>query len=142
MQRETAQIWLPPRYTFMGVKEARQAAIDYDPNLDFGWNEKTQQWCVYLKEGTMQASEHGDLPILGFRGTQPPSREEIHERLYKSDALRRGNEIIDEWNRQNDALKNRDTSDIDGQVAEHFAWGFKKMGSDKAPVQVYMPGDK
>ena len=142
MERELAHIWTPFGYQARELIAARKAAGEYDPNLDFGFNEKTQQYCVYLKVGSNDASKFGDLPILGF---VPPNRipapEEIKKRLYQSDAVRRGHEIIDEWNRQNDLLMNKDHSDVDGQLAESMEWGFRKMGSDKAPVKVYMPGD-
>ena len=143
MERELAQIWTPASHADRELIAARQAAREYDENLDFGFNEKTQQYCVYLKQGTMDASKHGDMPILGFNPpTRIPSPDEIKKRLYESDALRRGHEIVAEWNRQNDALRNKDHSDVDGQVAEAFEWGYRKMGSAKAPVKVYMPGDK
>jgi len=142
MERETAQIWTPPGHRNRELIAARKAAEEYDPNLDFGFNEKTQQYCVYLKAGANDASKHGDLPILGFT---PPERipgpSEIKKRLYQSDAVRRGHEIIDEWDRQNELLKN-DYSNADGQLAEAVEWGFRKKGSDKAPVKIYMPGDK
>lgn len=143
MERETAQIWTPPSHQNRELIAARKAAQEYDSNLDFGFNEKTQQYCVYLKAGANDASKFGDMPILGFN---PPDRipgpDEIKKRLYQSDALRRGHEIMDEWNRQNDLLMNKDHSDADGQLAEAIEWGFRKQGSDKAPVRVYMPGDK
>jgi len=143
MERELAQIWTPPGHRDRELIAARRAAREYDENLDFGFNEKTQQYCVYLKAGAMDASKFGDMPILGFvPPNRIPSPDEIKRRLYQSDALRRGHEIMDEWNRQNDLLKNQDHSDADGQLAESVEWGFRKMGSDKAPVKIYMPGDK
>ena len=141
MQRETAQIWTPSSYRNREEIQARKAAQEYDPNLDFGFNEKTKQYCVYLKAGTMDASKHGDLPILGFTPLgRIPNPDEIKKRLYQSDAVKRGHEIIDEWNRQNDLLRNQDHSDVDREVAEHMEWGFRKMGSDKAPQKIYMGG--
>lgn len=144
-QSKTAKIWLPPTARNREFAEARKAAKDYDPNLDFGWNEKTQQYCVYLKEGTMAASKDGDWPILGFiPPDRIPTREEIQKRLYESDALRIGHEMIDAWNRHNEALMNKSTeiTDSDREVAEKFEWGFRKMGSDKAPVKTFISGDK
>ena len=132
-----AEIWTPPSYRMRGTIEARKAAQDYDSNLDFGFNEDTRQWCVYLKKGTMAASADKDLPILGF--AQIPTREEVQRRLYQSDAFRRGMEIMDDLQRHNDDLE-KDYSDVDGQVAETFEWGFRKMGSDKAPTSIYMGG--
>lgn len=131
-------IWLPPSYRYAGAKEAQKAVQEYDPNLDFGFNEKTQQWCVFLKRGTMEASKHHDLPILGF--DHIPGRDEVQKRLYESDAFRRGNEIVDQMQRENDALR-VDHSDVDGNVAEYLEWGMRKMGSDKAPTRVFLKGN-
>jgi len=143
MEREIAQIWTPAGHQDRELIAARKAAQEYDSDLDFGFNEKTQQYCVYLKAGSNDASGHGDLPILGF---VPPNRIpaplEIKKRLYLSDATRRGHEIIDEWDRQNELLKKKnDHSNADGQLAEAIEWGFRKKGSDKAPVRVFMPGE-
>lgn len=119
--------------------EAEKAASDYDSNLSFGWNEQTQQWCVFIKAGTMPASKDRDFPVLGFQNI--PSREEVQRRLYESDAFRKGVNILREANKHNDELLNKDHSDVDGQTAEAFEWGFRKMG--KSPyTKVYMPGDK
>lgn len=143
MFEKAPSLWTPPSHRFSGLAAARQACREYDPNLDFGFNEETRQWCVYLKAGTMKASENGDWPILGFN---PPDRipgpDEIKKRLWESDALRIGREMIDAWQRHNDSLRNQDHSDADGNLAEHMEWGFRKMGSEKAPIKVYMPGDK
>lgn len=135
-------IWTPASHRFTGLSEARKAVQDYDPNLDFGFNEVTQQWCVYLKQGTMGASKDADLPILGFN--QIPGRDEIQKRLYNSDAMRRGHEILDQINRHNDEITergNRRTDEAAGEVAETLEWAYRKMGSDKSPTsKVFFPG--
>lgn len=135
-----SEIWTPPSYRFAGVREARQAVQDYDPNLEFGFNERTKQWCVYLKRGAMAASADADLPILGF--DHIPGRDEVQRRLYQSDALRRGHEILDQINRHNDDIHRRSdaVSDEDTQLAETLEWALRKTGrrSDK----VFIPGDK
>lgn len=137
-----ASLWTPPSHRFSGLAAARQACREYDPNLDFAFNEETQQWCVYLKAGTMEASKDGDWPILGFN---PPDRipgpDEIKKRLYESDAVRIGHQMIDAWQRHNDGL-NKDYSDVDTQLAETAEWGFRKMGSAKAVPRIFVPGDK
>jgi len=135
-----SQIWVPPSHRHRGAIEARKAAQEYDANLDFGFNEETQQWCVYLKQGTMAASEKKDFPILGFRDI--PAPDEVKRRLYQSDAFRRGLEIMDDLQRHNDDLTTYDHSDADGQTAEAFAWGFEKMGHPNAPTRIFVPGDK
>lgn len=141
MYDNPARLWTPPSHRFAGLAAARQACREYDPNLDFAFNEETQQWCVYLKAGTMRASENGDWPILGFMPKDRiPGPDEIKKRLYETDAFRIGQEMIDAWQRHNDSLQ-KDHSDADRQLAETAEWGFRKMGSDKAPIKVYMPGE-
>jgi hypothetical protein len=124
-------IWTPPSYRMRGSIEARKAAQDYDPNLDFGMNQETGQWCIYLKRGTMAASKDKDLPILGFK--EIPSRDEVMKRLYQSDALRRGMEIMDDLQRHNDDLE-KDYSDVDGQLAEAFEFGFRGRNDGLKPT--------
>lgn len=133
-------IWTPPSHQFRGVAEAKQAAQDYDSNLDFGFNEKTQQWCVFIKAGAMEASKDRDFPILGFK--ELPSREQVQKRLYQSDSLRRGFEILDDLQRHNDKLtETPGVADVDGQTAEAFEWGMRKMNHPNAPIKVYMGGN-
>lgn len=55
------------------------------------------------------------MPILGFPEGFPP-REQIIERLVKIDAKRRGTKILDEINRNNDAIK-REAAYIQEQAA-------------------------
>lgn len=136
-----SEIWTPPSHRFGGLAEARQAVKDYDPDLDFGVNQETGQWCVFLTVGSSELTREKPLPVLGF--DHIPGRDEVQKRLYHSDAVRRGREILDNWNRHNDSIREQaaEISDADREMAEKFAWGFKKVGSEKAPTQVYMPGE-
>lgn len=132
-------MWLPPSYLFRGLKAVQDAVRQYDANLDFGKNEATGQWCVFLKHGTMAGSKDNDLPILGF--SDIPHPDDVLKRLYQSDALRRGQEIVDDIQKHNDdLLAERESTykDVDGNVAEHFAWGSRKMGHPNAPIQVFV----
>lgn len=135
-----SQIWVPPSYRDRGLVEARKAVRDYDPELDFGLNERTGQYCVFIPQGTNNVTMERDLPILGF--DHIPSRDEVQKRLYESDARRRGHEILTSINRHNDKIQadSAAVSDQDREMAEQFAWGFQKMGSEKAPVKVFMRG--
>jgi len=125
-----SDIWTPATYRFSGLAEARKAVQDYDPNLDFGFNEKTKQWCVYLRRGTMAASAEADLPILGFN--RIPGRDELHKRLYQSDALRRGHEILDEINKHNDdLLAGARDDEATAELAEVLEWANRKEGQTR-----------
>lgn len=134
-----ANMWLPPSYLYRGLKDVQDAVKRYDSNLDFGKNEATGQWCVFLRQGTMAGSQENDLPILGFNDIPHP--DDVLKRLYQSDALRRGQEIVDDIQRHNDdMLKARESTynDVDGNVAEHFEWGYRKMGHQNAPIKVFV----
>lgn len=132
-------IWVPPSHHYKGVKAVQKAVREYDSNLDFGLNEKTGQWCVFLRHGTMAGSAEHDLPILGFN--EIPHPDDALRRLYQSDALRQGQKIVDDIQRHNDAMvKDREDlyKDIDGDVAEHFEWGASKLGHPSAPIKVFI----
>jgi hypothetical protein len=101
-----------------------KAVQEYDENLRFGRNEETGQYCVFrIVRGERP------LPILGF--TEMPDTDQIFKRLYKSDALRRGNEILDEINKHNAGIEaelESAASDASGMVAEGFEHLFHGVG--------------
>ena len=127
MPSNVSTFWLPPGLEAREANAARMAAKEYDPNLDFGKNEKTGQWCVYLMQGTIEGARKGDLPVLGF--DKIPSPDEVKKRLYDSDAVRMGKELLDQINKHNDDIHQeyRDrTTNAEGQLAEAFEWGMRK----------------
>lgn len=131
-------IWVPPTYRDRGLAEARKAVKDYDPELEFGLNEQTGQYCVFIPQGTNGITMERDLPILGFNHI--PSRDEVQKRLYESDARRRGYEILDNIRRHNEALEKESefkAQDASEQLAEAAEWGMRKMGNPNAPVKVF-----
>jgi hypothetical protein len=93
-------IWLPREY---GAREADKAAKEYDPRLGFGFNQDTHQWCIFFEQGTTEESREHKLPILGFNGIPHP--DDVKKRLYESDSLRRGEEILAAINRDNEKVK-------------------------------------
>lgn len=96
-------IWTPSSHQHRGLKEADKAAREYDSRLGFGWNEENQQWCIYFHMGTTEESRDRPLPVLGFNSIPHP--DDVKKRLYESDSLRRGEEILDSINRHNDELR-------------------------------------
>jgi len=132
-----SSIWTPATHRFSGLSEARKAVQDYDPNLDFGFNEVTQQWCVYLRRGTMAGSKEADLPILGFN--QIPGRDRIQKMLYERDALRRGQEILDEINKHNDNIMAGKEDGSSAELAEVAEWAARKTGQARH-AKVFYPG--
>lgn len=131
--------WVPPSYEYREVILVRKAVTEYDSNLDFGKNDKTGQWCVFLKQGTMAGAKEGDLPVLGFNHI--PSPDEVTKKLYESDAVRRGHEILDSINKHNEGIHQgyRDrTEQAEGELATAFEWGMRKEGMTPHK-KVYIP---
>lgn len=121
--------WLPPGLEAREANAARRAAKEYDANLDFGKNDKTGQWCVYLMQGTMGGSSDGDLPILGF--DKIPSPDQVQKRLYESDAMRQGQKILEQIDRHNEDIHEvgrERTRQAEGELATAFEWGMRKEG--------------
>lgn len=132
-------IWVPPTYRDRGLAEARRAVKDYDSELDFGLNERTGQYCVFIPKGTNQVTMENDLPILGFN--EIPTREQVQKRLYESDARRRGYEILDSIQKHNDSIQKEHeqrAAAASSELAETAEWAMRMMGNPNAPVKVFM----
>lgn len=137
---EKVSMWVPTSHQDRQAALVNKAVREYDPDLGFGLNEATGQWCIFLKHGATEMASEADLPILGF--SHIPNPDDAVKRLYDTDARRRGREILDAINRNNkdieDAAEQR-TVEATEQAAEAFEWAFRKEG--KAPIsKVYMPG--
>ena len=74
----------------LDVVAADRAAREYDERLSFRRNEETGDYCIFIK------MPHGqpDYPVLGF-GQKVPDRDEIWKRLYETDGVRFGEEIME-----------------------------------------------
>ena len=121
----------------VGYMTAAKAVEDYDPELILGFNEATTAWVVYKRrnDGFMQ-------PVLGLgRGSEPPSREAITEKLYKADVRRNGARIVDQIERRNARIQQEaraQASEAAGEFAEYLAAGYRKEGFNPFP-QVFIP---
>lgn len=125
-----------------------QAVREYDERLLFGRNEETGMWTVFIK---MSADYPGDaievggykvLPILALPGSEPPHPDDVLKALWERDALRRGEEILDDINRRNKEIRDRHeraASDGAGIAAEALEWGFRKQGVHPNP-RIFVPG--
>lgn len=115
MPAEATRIWLPDingfSLTDLSVTKVDAAVREYDENLRFGRNEESGQWCVFL----VRRGE-APLPILGFDDIPHP--EDVAKRLYRADALRRGEEILDEINRHNRELEVAENAESEAQINE------------------------
>lgn len=130
--KNKANIWVPPSATHREAAAVAVAVRDYDPNLSFGLNEQTGQWCIFLRQGTSEATAQADLPIMGFSDIPYPN--DAIRRLHQADALRTGREILDQVERVNKDIQHQKdlvaTQAVE-ETAEAFDWGFRQMG--KAP---------
>lgn len=125
MPATSARIWLPGQ----GMTDLQERRVDtvvqeYDEDLRFGRNEETGQYCVFLMR---RGSD--PRPVLGFN--KIPHPEDVLKALYQTDAKRRGLEILDEMNRENDE-RNKDkeyaADQAAGQAAEGFEWLMRDQG--------------
>lgn len=136
---EQSNIWVPSSFVDRQASKVNVAVREYDPNLGFGKNEKTGQWCIFLKHGSNALAQEADLPILGF--DQIPHPDDALRRLHNADALRTGRQILDQIERQNKELhdqKDQAARQAVEETAEAFDWGFRQMG--KAPhAKVFIP---
>jgi hypothetical protein len=121
-----SSIWLPGKGdTNFAALRVDKAVREYDEQLSFGRNEDTGDWCIFLiRRGEMP------LPVIGF-GREIPHPEDAIKRLYRADAQRRGNEILDEMNRHNEKIEEaRDLAAQEGEarLAETAEWALRVEG--------------
>lgn len=135
-----ASIWVPRSHEYREAWDVHKAVRRYDENLAFGRNEETGQWCIFMRQGTGEAASNKDLPILGFNHI--PEVNEAIDRLERSDARRRGQEIIKELQAHNEDIqqeRERRAQEAEGEAAAALAWGFRKQGFNPFP-RIFVPG--
>lgn len=112
-----------------------KALSEYDERLYFDRNFETGQWCAYLKT----PANEPDLPVFGWDAIPYP--EDAIKRIWRADALRHGEEILHQIDRDN-AERERPyveaVNDAAGQVAEALEWGFRKMGAHPT-TRIFVP---
>jgi hypothetical protein len=125
MPAVVSKIWLPGAgMTDLSERRVDAAVKEYDENLRFGRNEETGQYCIFLIRRGFDP-----LPILGFN--EIPHPEDAVKKLWRADAMRRGNEILDEMNKENEEARKADEYAADegiGQAAEGFEWLMRTQG--------------
>lgn len=112
-----------------------RALQEYDDRLMFGRNERTGEWCAFVK------MPHGQNPVavLGF-GSQLPSVEEALKRVQFADTRRYASEIQDQVTRANERLKEqkrRDLEPVHDFARELAEAGARKLGIHPKP-RVFM----
>lgn len=131
-------LWLPDGRGTVDIRVWRcmNAAREYDARLTIGQDQTDGQWAVYIKLERGTLPEMDDLfPIFGL-GRDPeefPHPEDLKKRLYESDTVRQGDELLDKLNRENERLKKEQAYEADeasGIAAEALAWGTSQMTND------------
>lgn len=129
---QQTNIWVPDSFQDRQAASVDTAVREYDHNLGFGKNERTGQWCIFLRHGSNELTAEADLPIMGFNSIPHP--DDALRRLHQADALRTGREILDQIERANKDIqskKDEAAAQASAETAEAFDWGFRQMG--KAP---------
>lgn len=125
MPAAATNIWLPGRgMTDMAERRVDAVVKEYDETLSFGRNMDTGQYCVFLNRRGADP-----LPVLGFNAVPHP--EDVLKALYHTDAQRRGEEILDEMNAENELARKADDDAAEegmGQAAEGFEWLMRTQG--------------
>lgn len=130
-------LWLPGvGETSVDEREASTAVQEYDSDLVLGQRRDSGEWIVFLQRG----GDAQPLPVLGL-GTRLPHPQDILKKLHDSDARRRGDKIVSEIVKRQDAAKKElvyESHERDGVLAEHLEHGFRKEGKHPSP-RVFIP---
>lgn len=112
------QIWVSGR----GLVDTEVFAVDravkeYDETLKFDMNTDTGQWCIFKYMGGRNPTWPEWLPVLAFQGIPDP--DSAIKRLWESDALRNGEEILRKLQQEEgDPALVAKGDDATGQAAE------------------------
>lgn len=118
---------------------------EHDERLRFGFNEKNQDWVIYIKmPSNFDASYYIDgepvYPVIGFGKTVPHSEDAL-KKLHYADTMRYGLEILDKMNSNNEKLKEpyeRKASEASGEAAEVKEWALRKLALHPSP-RIFVP---
>lgn len=136
VRAEPQKLWLPgqgevdPRVT-----AAQRVVREYDERLELARHEITGDWVVFIKLGRDRL-----YPAIGIGPELPANAEDLRQRLWKADAQRHGNKILDDINRANRRIQDESRARalaVDEEVAEHMLWGFRREGV--VSPQVFIP---
>lgn len=139
MHYNNTHVWTPPKSYDRLAAEVGRAVREYDDRLGFGINPDNGQWCIFMRQGSIEGARGGDLPILGFLTI--PSPDEAIARLHKTDARKRGEEILNELNAHNETIDRRFSDAADEAImetAEAIEWFNRKVGTHPVP-RVFIP---
>ena len=131
----SSTIYIPGRGRVnLSAMKVDEAVREYDARLSFKMNNETHQWCIYIS----MPHGHSEVPVLGFPDIPHP--DDALKRLYRADALRHGEKILDDIDRNNKAIKDKleyASSEASGQVAEVAESALHREG--KTPYHRSLP---
>lgn len=124
------QIYLPTSAGMVDIRVWRlnEAANEYDPRLMVGRNEQNGAWAVFIKTGPMTPPH----PVLhlGWDESELPHPDDLKRKLYQTDTMRHGQQILDRMNRKNEEIRKQEARAADEATelaAEALAWGHARM---------------
>src|SRR5882724_9569763 len=79
---------------------ADRAAQEYDERLRFRVHPENGQYAIFIR----QPDGKPDYPILGFQWTIPHP-DDVKKKLYETDTVRHGDEMLDKLNKHNDDIR-------------------------------------
>jgi hypothetical protein len=124
------------------------AVSEYDERLMFAQHPENGQWVIMLKmpsdyDGPDGLSLDGTtkvIPILGFDNIPHP--DDALKRLYQTDTLRWGEQILDDMNRRNEDRKKQfdaQAAEGSGEAAEAMEWFYRNEGKHPQ-ARIFVPG--
>ena len=127
------ELWVPSHAGSKEQKKVEKALYEYDDKLVLTRHFYTNDWvvCITLDNGNL-------YPVIGL-GQSLPDPIAMREMLQKADTRRKGNRMLEEINKNNEAIrqKYRDKADQGaGQAAEALEWGFRKKTGDGSKIFV------
>src|SRR6478609_4936241 len=127
------RLWLPGSYAAdSAVRRVARAVKAYDEALELARHEVTGDWVVLI-------GERGH-PVFGF-GRELPRPEDVERILGARDVKRNGRRIHEATRRKAAQIReanDKAMSDRNGEMAEHFEHGFRRVGSHPRP-RIFVP---
>lgn len=135
IRAEEQRLWIPGKGEVdVRILGLQRVCSNYDDRLVLARHELTGDWVVFI------TLDNGNLyPVIGI-GRELISPDALRERLWKADAKRHGDKVLQEVNRNNQNIRDgyREKSDDASEAAaEAFEWGFRQEGV--LPKKVFIP---
>lgn len=132
-----SDIWIPGKGVLpQDVRTAMKAVEAYDARLELGYDERAGQWVVLWSDGP----EGAPFPVMGL-GKELPGYEQIQKILYMGDTARRGNKVVQDVIRRNEAklaAARAAGHERSREIAEELEHNFRRVGKLSKP-SIFVP---